>query len=204
MKPTHVENRMSSREKILLCASEMFYHGGYQTTSVDDIIRQCRVAKSNFYYHFRTKDDLAFAVIELQVAEYEMMADSTLRNAALPPTERMSGFFAGLEKAQAGRNRMSGCPLVNFAAALPDTEDERTERFRQRLLAFFQDLKGMLEACLVDGMRSGDFRNDLPPDATASLLLASLQGLLTLTKTHKETYILEQGTSLIHRLLKVT
>lgn len=194
---------MSSREKILLCASEMFYHVGYQATSVDDIVQQSNVAKSNFYYHFKSKEELVFAVMELQVAEYEQMAEQTLKNLALSPAERLRSFFVEVCRAQSGERRMAGCPLGNFAATLPNTEDERTQRFRKRLLEFFHSLEGMMETCLIAGMERGDFRNDLAPEALSELLLATMQGLLTLTKTQKDTHILEQGTFLVQELLKV-
>src|SRR5450432_172003 len=76
-----------SKEKILLSARELFYFVGYQTTSVDDILRACGVAKSNFYYHFRTKDELALAVLDLEIAEFEGGALRTLTDKEKDPTE---------------------------------------------------------------------------------------------------------------------
>ncbi|HLK60078.1 MAG TPA: TetR family transcriptional regulator C-terminal domain-containing protein, partial [Chthonomonadaceae bacterium] len=124
-------------------------------------------------------------------------------NGAMPPPERLEEFFTELCRHQSGKLRLSGCPLGNFAAALPDLEDERTSRFRQRLLLFFRKLTGAMEACLIEGMEQGDFRQDVPPEALAALLLGTMQGLLTLTRTHQSTRTLEQGTSLLQQLLKV-
>src|SRR5690349_13852347 len=83
-----------SRDKILECARELFYHVGYQATSIDDILTRCGVVKSNFYYHFKTKEALALAVLESWVEEQEAIVLQTLQNPSLAPTERMERFCA--------------------------------------------------------------------------------------------------------------
>src|SRR5882757_5912168 len=89
-----------SREKILICARDLFYFVGYQTTSVDDILRECGVAKSNFYYHFRTKHDLALAVMELHIAEFESSALQSLSRSDIEPALRLHRFCDTLIQAQ--------------------------------------------------------------------------------------------------------
>src|SRR6476646_5610910 len=77
-----------SREKILKCAHDLFYCVGYHATSVDDILRDCGVAKSNFYYHFRTKDDLALEVLILRMVEFEQGILRALADRDFGPSKR--------------------------------------------------------------------------------------------------------------------
>ena len=201
-----------SKEKILRCAREMFYHIGYHATSVDEIIERSGVAKSNFYYHFKSKEQLAFAVLELQVDEYEEWIGISLRNPALPPSERLNQFFAHLCQAQQEMQKMAGCPFGNFAATLPVEEDlladdkqragyEQSERFRQHISDLFRQLETALHDCLAEGADCGDFRADIAPAELALFLLATVEGLLILTRTHKDLAHLTGGLAIAQRLV---
>ncbi len=51
------------RERLVDAAVTLFYHRGYGQTSLSDIAEQSGVPLGNVYYYFKTKDDLANAVI---------------------------------------------------------------------------------------------------------------------------------------------
>ena len=193
-----------SREKILQCASEMFYYVGYQATSVDDILLRSGVAKSNFYYHFKTKEQLAFEVLEEHVAEFEGELRQTIGNSALRPKERLERLFQEICNAQSVVHKFAGCPFGNFAAALPRSEnDERSERFRVRLSQLFHKIEETLRDCLTEGIACGDFRADISPAECATLLVATLEGLLLLTKTYKDITPLTHGCAVLQRIFSV-
>ena len=195
---------LGSREKILFCARDLFYFVGYQTTSVDDILQACGVAKSNFYYHFRTKDDLALAVLDLQIAEFENTALIILSDGDSSPSHRFSRFCDTIVKTQAEIQEMGGCPFGNFAAALSSREgDVRSKRFREVLKRLFLRIQTALAACLQDGIQTGVFRNDLPHDQLAMTVLAAIEGLMLMTKTEHDARPLRQGLLVLQRLLHV-
>ena len=202
-----------SKEKILRCAREMFYHLGYHGTSVDDIIDRTGVAKSNFYYHFKTKEQLALAVLETQIDEYELWIGQSLRNPMLRPTDRLQSFFAQLCSAQQEMQKMAGCPFGNFVATLPGEDEfavedkkqreryEQSEMFRKHISRMFRHLELALHDCLAEGAACGEFRCDIAPEELASYLLATIEGLLILTKTHKDMAHMLGGFSVAQRLL---
>lgn len=194
---------MHSREKILHCARLLFHQIGYKATSVDLIVQTCGVAKSNFYYHFKTKDELVNAVLELQIAEYESYVSRTLHDLSLSPTLRLKRFCEAVEKTQSGDNAYAGCPLGNLAATLASGEhDECAERYRGRLCAFFDRLEECIAECLTEGMHTGEFRNDIAPLELSAHLLASIQGLLMMTKTRRNEEVLRSGLTISLRLLQ--
>ncbi|HLV81366.1 MAG TPA: TetR/AcrR family transcriptional regulator [Chthonomonadaceae bacterium] len=191
-----------SREKILQCASEMFYYIGYQATSVDDILAQSGVAKSNFYYHFKTKEQLAFEVLEGQAADFEAVLQQTIGNQALRPKERLERLFQEMCSLQSVIHKFAGCPFGNLAAALPRSEnDGRSERFRVRLSQLFSKVENALRDCLAEGALCGDFRWDLSAEEGALLLLATLEGLMVLTKTYRDVRPLVRGCAALQRIL---
>ena len=204
MEPKSPCERMGNREKILRCALELFYHVGYQATSVDDIIKKCEVSKSNFYYHFSSKEELASAVLDVRFAEYSDLVARTLQNRGLPPDIRMERFLHCISAAQADVRKMSGCPFGNFAATLTSMNgSECDERFRQRLSHLFHEMENGLRDCLTEGMAKGCWRTDIPPADMAAFLNAVIQGLMMLTKTHRDTEPLIKGLAVAQRLLCV-
>ncbi len=52
------------RNKIVTTADDLFYRQGFNHTSFSDIASAVGISRGNFYYHFKTKDDILAAVIE--------------------------------------------------------------------------------------------------------------------------------------------
>jgi len=52
------------RQKIISTADDLFYRQGYNHTSFSDISKAVGISRGNFYYHFKTKDDILAAVID--------------------------------------------------------------------------------------------------------------------------------------------
>src|SRR5438552_44335 len=113
---------VGSKAKILETARELFYRNGYLATSVDDIIEAARVSKSNFYYHFKSKEDLGIAVLELRREEFRGGLDRTLRDMRATPMARLEEFLDLLAR---GRERQSaaGCPFGNMVAEMAERSE---------------------------------------------------------------------------------
>jgi len=193
---------MSNREKILAVATERFFRHGYQHTSVDDLLEACGVAKSNFYYHFKTKEELACAVLDAKFEEYESLMRASLSDEMQPPCQRIELFFAGLCDMQKDMYQYAGCPFGNFAAGLADSDCEQSERFRIRLAHFFRRIEGYLHACILQGAAEGMFRDDVPPLRLAQHIIASIQGSLVLAKTFRDSQILQSGLDTARKLIE--
>lgn len=55
---------MDNRERLVHAAARLFAERGYADTSVEDLLEATGVARSNFYYHFDGKRDLARDVVD--------------------------------------------------------------------------------------------------------------------------------------------
>jgi AcrR family transcriptional regulator len=62
-----------TRDQIVRAADELFYKRGFQHTSFADIADTVGISRGNFYYHFRTKDEILAAVIGARIAERREM-----------------------------------------------------------------------------------------------------------------------------------
>jgi AcrR family transcriptional regulator len=60
------QTRLSTRERILQAAGKLFYGEGIRAVSVDAVAERAGLTKRTFYYHFRSKDDLIAAYLEIR------------------------------------------------------------------------------------------------------------------------------------------
>src|SRR3990172_11532540 len=58
------ETSKSTKEQILQTACRLIHRKGFNNTSLEDILRESGVGKGNFYYYFKSKDDLGYAVLD--------------------------------------------------------------------------------------------------------------------------------------------
>ena len=62
-----------TREHIVRAADELFYQQGFEHTSFADVAGAVGISRGNFYYHFKTKDEILAAVIAARIAERRRM-----------------------------------------------------------------------------------------------------------------------------------
>ena len=53
----------------------LFYQHGFDHTSFADIAGKVGISRGNFYYHFKTKDEILDAVINRRLTNTEQMLD---------------------------------------------------------------------------------------------------------------------------------
>jgi len=71
----------STRERILETAHDMVLRQGYAATSLDQILAQTGVTKGAFFYHFKSKEELAGALFDRYLAVEDQVLEMTLRRA---------------------------------------------------------------------------------------------------------------------------
>ena len=188
---------MSSREKILDVSLELFYRNGYQATSVDDIISQAKVSKSNFYYHFKSKEDLGLEVLNQRRADLMRSLDCMLGDCSECPVERLLRFVDHLVDTQQAEMANGGCPFGNLVAEMAD----HSERFRCYLVDVFDELTTRVVSVVGDGQKYGAFRADIAPGDVAALFVQATQGMLLMTKCQKSVETLGRGARLLVKLI---
>ena len=68
-----------SRQRLIQCAAELFWKNGYAATGLSEILRQTGLPKGSFYFYFKSKDELATAVIVYyQELFYNVLLQSSL------------------------------------------------------------------------------------------------------------------------------
>jgi hypothetical protein len=88
--------------------------------------------------------------------------------------------------------------MGNLAQELSDSHPE----FQKRLARYFKECVEVIAGVVKDGVKAGEFRKGVDPQAAAYLLFGSVQGLLLLSKSMKKVDPLDEGFAQALRLLK--
>ena len=186
---TKTREGRSTREAILEAASRLIHVHGYNHTSLDDVLRESNVGKGNFYYHFKSKEELGYAILDQIIGSF---LERTLEPCFSDPQGRaltqIRCFLDRVLEMQRERNCVGGCPLGNLALELSDVH----EGFRGRLASVFAAWRERLTLALRTAQRQGAVGSECRPEAVADFLVASLEGAILLTKLTKNIAVMEQ------------
>ena len=180
---------MGNREKLLEAATAILGRNGYQATSVDDILESAGVAPSNFYYHFKSKEELAIEVLEGYFEKSRQEMAPVFMNRSLTATQKLERLHAALVKKATKSGCCGGCPMGNLAQELSDSHPA----FRVRLAKHVEECLDAIAGVVTEGVSSGEFRGGIDPAGSAYLIFGSIQGLLLLSKSMKKVAPMEKG-----------
>jgi len=179
----------ATRDQILDAAARLIHLQGYHCTSLDDVLGKSGVGKGNFYYHFKSKEDLGYAIIDRLIRGF---LDRTLEPAfADPDRDPMMQIHAFLDRVLDNlrqRDCVGGCPLGNLASELSDVH----EGFRKRLAEIFVQWRATLAQALRRSRAAGRLSADCNPEGAAYFLVAALEGAILMSKVTKDIAVMEQ------------
>ncbi|MEW9702417.1 TetR/AcrR family transcriptional regulator [Paenibacillus sp. SI8] len=185
----------NNKDRIMEAAMDLFHDQGFQGTGLEEILSTSGVCKSNFYYHFKSKEELGVKVIERKVQEMqESVLNPSLGNMNLSPKQRVLQLFERMLSFCEEHECRKGCFFGNMALELSD----RSEELRKPLSRFFSELEAKVESCLQEGRNLGELSlKGLTPAEIALPIVSMLQGGVLLTKTHKDSAALRDSIKLL-------
>ncbi|MCK5002299.1 MAG: TetR/AcrR family transcriptional regulator [Gammaproteobacteria bacterium] len=111
----------NNRQLIVEAADQLFYTRGYHQTSFRDISDATGIPRGNFYYYFKTKDDILNAVVESRVEVWGEMLHAC-EEESTEPRQRLLCFSNMLTKFE-DNIVVNGCPIGTLCSEL--AKDER-------------------------------------------------------------------------------
>ena len=106
----------TTRNRITEAADRLFYQQGFEATSFTDIAEAVKISRGNFYYYFKSKDEILDAVIEARLRNTQNMLDQWESQTA-PPAARI-GSFINILIANRAKIKRYGCPVGTLCAEL--------------------------------------------------------------------------------------
>jgi TetR/AcrR family transcriptional repressor of nem operon len=196
--PGRTRDGRSTREAIVETATRLIHVNGYTKTSLDEVLRETGVGKGNFYYHFRSKEDLGYAILDRIIASFlGRTLEPCFSDPEGSPLAQVRCFLDRVLDAQRTRNCVGGCAMGNLASELSDVH----EGFRTRLAGVFTAWRERLTRALEEAQRRGEVGPECQPQAVAQFVVASLEGAMLLSKVTKDIGVMEQCVSELKRYL---
>jgi TetR/AcrR family transcriptional regulator, transcriptional repressor for nem operon len=171
-------NDRNTRDDIVEAADGLFYRQGYEHTSFADIADAVKLSRGNFYYYFKSKDQILDAVIGARLGNTRAMLERwEIENA--DPADRIRSFIHILIANKADIKRY-GCPVGTLCSELAKL-NHAAQAEANALFTLFRDW-------LCKQFRLLGRKADA--DALAMHLLARSQGVATLANAFQnETFI---------------
>src|SRR5689334_6580450 len=106
-----MNNGNGSRDRLLQSADKLFLLHGFNQTSLDDVLCTARVTKSNFYYHFKGKEELGLAIIDRW--GQRMLAEwlEPLKEKPAGPWDRLRAMTTIIADQMDASGCQEGCPF---------------------------------------------------------------------------------------------
>lgn len=158
-----VKSPEARKSEIIAAAKELFSTNGYENTTVNDIIQQIGVAKGTFYHYFKSKDDVADAVIQdaiaLSVESFRTInADSDAQ--AIEKFSKIIRFFSE----EAAKHYDSGLMKYLHHA------DNVTLHLKMKV-AMIKEFVPIITDVVSQGVQEQSFETDFPQEVTEFLLV---------------------------------
>ncbi len=169
---------MTTRDRIVEAADQLFYRQGYEHTSFSDIADAVQISRGNFYYHFKSKDEILGAVINLRLANTRQMLGQWEINGETP-ADRIRSFIQ-IQIVNQANIMLFGCPVGTLSAELA----KLNHASRAEANGLFMLFRNWLREQFILLDREAD------ADMVAMHLLARSQGVATLANAfHDEDFI---------------
>jgi len=169
-----------NRRKIVDAANLLFYQKGFNQTSFTDVARMSDIPKGNFYFYFKSKNQLLTAVIDSKytfiknkLQEYEQEHSSAIdrlkRLASMPLTETDNII-------------RYGCPIGSLTTELAKSKKEETIETQKLFDLYINWATKQFYALNTRGK----------PKQLAQHMMARMQGIITLTNIYADAGFLKR------------
>lgn len=188
--------RNFDENRVLESVREQFWNSGYAATSVQDLMGVTGLGKGSLYGAFGDKRQLFLQVLDSYRDEQLNGVRSVLTG---PGTamERLTRLLEGAAEGFAEDPQRRGCFLVNSTSELHSQDPDVAARARTT----YQAVEDLLVACVREAQNEGAVDPDADPQELGRLLLAVMQGIEFLAKTHMDgSALLQIGRAALSRL----
>lgn len=170
----------TTRERIVAEADRLFYEHGYELTSFTAIADSVGISRGNFYYHFKSKDEILDAVIEARLTNTQrLLLDWEEEGAG--PAACIRSFIRILVANQAKIMR-HGCPVGTLCMELAKSAHGSRDEANKIMTLFRAWLRRQFSL----------LGHEADADALAMHVLVFSQGVAVLAATYQDERFIQQ------------
>jgi TetR/AcrR family transcriptional repressor of nem operon len=168
-----------TKERIIALSAPIFNRHGYSGTSMSDILKATGLEKGGIYNHFKGKEELAIAAFDYNFKQMSRSFGRALKAAGDSPSRQL---VAIIEIYNGGYQELSdGCPIMNTATE----SDDSNPVLRAKAQDAMNQWRALITRIIDEGVARGEFF-EVDGDEVASLIIASIEGGMMLSKLYDE------------------
>ncbi len=165
-------------EEAIEKAMHVFWHKGYEATSIEDLLDAMDINRGSLYATFGNKRDLFLKAMDCYCAEGGVGGRFSILHQPGPAMPLISRFIDAIVDFVLSDPLRRGCLITNTVMELAPHEKPIGKKLSGRIHlledAFFE--------LLARARREGDLTKDKDPRALARVLVTMMQGLIVMSK----------------------
>ncbi len=175
----NVPKGQRTRRRIVERSAPVFNTRGFFGASMSDLVRETGLRKGGIYNHFASKEELALESFDYAAGIMRARFEAALagKKSAFERLYAIVDVLGGMvdDPPVAG-----GCFVMNTAVEAADVHPVLKERAGKAM----SDWLRLVGRTVKDGVESGELSRDADPRETASVVVATLEGALMLSRLH--------------------
>ncbi len=168
-----------TRQRIVAEAATLFNQRGFEGGSMADLMQATGLEKGGIYRHFSTKEELA-----AEAFDYAWRAATDVRmhdlDSVANSVDKLKRFMSNFIERRP--SVPGGCPLLNTAIEADDGNPVLRERARKA----FRQWQDRLSEIIRTGLKRKEIRSGVDPKKLATLIIASLEGALMVSRLERD------------------
>ncbi|WP_432672962.1 TetR/AcrR family transcriptional regulator [Flavobacterium sp. SM2513] len=176
-----------TKQLIVDQAFHLFYENGFKTTSIDTIMNATSLTKGAFYHHYKSKKELALAVISSKI-------QNRVHEAMVLPLYEIGDALTLLEhtfltrmKSFSRYEKKHGCAMNNLINEIGDYE----AAYQEALKNIIETWKKALVLLINRGKAEGSIQCDISSTAVAVYLISAFEGIRGIGKLYTDDAIID-------------
>jgi TetR/AcrR family transcriptional repressor of nem operon len=167
-----------TRKRIVEAAAPIFNQHGYEGSSLNALMEATGLKKGGIYRHFASKEELA-------AEAFDYTWEAAWKARFLHVDEKANGIEKLKQLIANFIDRRSpvpgGCPVLNTAV----DADDGNPILRSRVGKALRSWTGRLQAYVEEAQQQRDAKPDVDPKDVATLIVASLEGALMMSRIQR-------------------
>ena len=173
-----------TQKLIIQTAFEMFYHNGFNNTSIPDIMKETNLTKGAFYHHFKNKQDIGIKVIEniLSKRIYNGFIAPLKENKTRKVPDLLLYVFTERIENFTEKEKALGCPANNMINEIGCS----ITAFRDPLRKLMDGWKDALIETIEIGKEKNEIKASVDSNSAATYLICSFEGARGIRKIYED------------------
>ena len=177
-----------TKTRIIEQAATLFNQQGYTGTSVSDLMRATGLQKGGIYNHFHSKDELALEAFDFAVNCVQQKFMGALKGKR-HAVDRLLALLSVYENILDNPPMQGGCPILNTAVESDDFHPALRARSQLAMDAW----RDLIRRIVDKGIMRGEFHATVDSDTVATILIATIEGAVMLSKLYGDASHMERG-----------